>query len=123
MTLMFVFTAGALIWLSRDVDQAEHARSDATSIAFQASRAGAQQVRVDTLFGDASPSIDPGRARSAVAAVAADLLARFGEAGTVTNVVIEANRVTVTVSVTVSGRTAIGTGSATAHQGVIGPEH
>ena len=122
LTLMFVFTAGALIWLSRDVDRADQARSDASSIAFQAARSGAQQFVEDQLFGSTAPSIDPERARDAVSSTTANLLARFGESGAVTSIAINGDRVTVTVTVTVAGRTVHGTGSARARQGVTGPE-
>ena len=122
LTLMFVFTAGALIWLSRDVDRADQARSDATSIAFQAARSGAQQLVEDQLFGTTAPSIDPDRARDAAVSTTTELLARFGETGSVTSIAVDGDRVTVTVSVTVAGRTVHGTGSARAREGVSGPE-
>ena len=47
--LMFAFTAGAIIWLARDVDRAVSDRASAQSIAFQAARSGAQQVDIDAL--------------------------------------------------------------------------
>jgi len=122
LTLMFVFTAGALIWLSRDVDRADQARSDANSIAFQAARAGAQQVQGNRLFDNSTPVIDPDLARAAVSQTTSNLLAKFGESGSVAAVIIEGDRVTVTVVVDVAGRTAHGTGSARARAGVNGPE-
>ena len=122
LTLMFVFTAGALIWLSRDVDRADQARSDANSIAFQAARAGAQQVQGNRLFDNSTPVVDPDLARAAVSQTTSNLLAKFGESGSVAAVIIEGDRVTVTVVVDVAGRTAHGTGSARARAGVDGPE-
>ena len=43
-TLCFVFLAGSLVWLSRTVDQSLDDRTNAAAIAFQAARAGAQQI-------------------------------------------------------------------------------
>ncbi len=49
LVLLFSFTAGAVIWLARDVDRVVSNRSAAQSIAFQAARSGAQQVVVNDL--------------------------------------------------------------------------
>ncbi len=49
LVLMFSFTAGAVIWLARDVNRTVSNRSAAQSIAFQAARSGAQQVVVGAL--------------------------------------------------------------------------
>jgi DNA/RNA endonuclease YhcR with UshA esterase domain len=49
LVLMFSFTAGAVIWLARDVNRTVSNRSAAQSIAFQAARSGAQQVVVGVL--------------------------------------------------------------------------
>jgi hypothetical protein len=49
LVLMFSFTAGAVIWLARDVNRTVSNRSAAQSIAFQAARSGAQQVVVGEL--------------------------------------------------------------------------
>lgn len=49
LVLMFAFTAGGVIWLSRDVNRRVSNRSAAQSIAFQAARAGAQQIQVGDL--------------------------------------------------------------------------
>jgi hypothetical protein len=56
LVLMFSFTAGAVIWLARDVNRTVSNRSAAQSIAFQAARSGAQQVVV----GDLRDGIDAG---------------------------------------------------------------
>ena len=44
LVLVFAFTAGAVIWLASDVNSRVADRSAAQSVAFQAARAGAQQV-------------------------------------------------------------------------------
>ena len=49
LVLLFAFTAGGVIWLSRDVNRRVANRSAAQAIAFQAARSGAQQVEVAAL--------------------------------------------------------------------------
>ncbi len=49
LVLMFSFTAGAVIWLARDVNRTVSNRSAAQSIAFQAARSGAQQIVVGSI--------------------------------------------------------------------------
>jgi hypothetical protein len=66
LVLLFAFTAGGVIWLSRDVNRVITNRSAAQSIAFQSARAGAQQVEVGSLRGGASLEIDEDRAREAL---------------------------------------------------------
>jgi hypothetical protein len=44
LVLMFSFTFTGLVWLVRDVDRAVSGRAPAQAIAFQAARAGAQQI-------------------------------------------------------------------------------
>jgi hypothetical protein len=61
LVILFAMTAGAVIWLARDVDRSVSNRSIAGSIAFQAARAGAQQVDVGTLRdsgSDVAPVLD-----------------------------------------------------------------
>ena len=43
-TLCFVLLSGSLVWLSRTVDQSLDDRTNASAIAFQAARAGAQEI-------------------------------------------------------------------------------
>ena len=71
--LMFAFTAGAIIWLARDVDRAVADRASAQSIGFQAARSGAQQVDIDALRRVPGGTIDIDRelARAAAEATAA----------------------------------------------------
>ena len=119
-TLCFVFLAGSLVWLSRTVDQSLHDRTNAAAIAFQAARAGAQQMD-PTAARTGVALVDSLAARSAVASTAARLLSVNGDTGSVSAVSIEGNRVTVSVTITTTGRPATGTASATAVTGVDSP--
>ena len=114
--LMFAFTAGAIIWLARDVDRAVSDRASAQSIAFQAARSGAQQVDIEALRRRPSApiAIDAALARPAVERTAARLLDAYGLAGTVTAIDVAGDRVTVSLEVETAGRTVTGTGSARA---------
>jgi hypothetical protein len=114
--LMFAFTAGAIIWLARDVDRAVSDRAAAQSIAFQAARSGAQQVDVEALrrLPGGPIAVDPERARPAVADTAARLLAAYGLDGRITVVDVVADEVTVTLEIETAGRIVTGTGSARA---------
>ncbi len=113
--LMFAFTAGAIIWLARDVDRAVSDRASAQSIAFQAARSGAQQIDVDVLRRPAGTvAIDLDRAGSAVEDTAARLLDAYDLAGRITAVDVVGDRITVTLEVDTAGRTVTGTGSARA---------
>jgi hypothetical protein len=119
-TLCFVFLAGSLVWLSRTVDQSLEDRTNAAAIAFQAARAGAQQIDpTSARIGVAL--VDSLAARSAVATTTARLLAVNGDTGSVTALSIDGNRVTVTVTIISTGRPATGTASATAVIGVDAP--
>ena len=119
-TLCFVFLAGSLVWLSRTVDQSLDDRTNAAAIAFQAARAGAQEIDpASARIGVAI--VDSIAASSAVASTTARLLAVNGDTGSVSAVSIESNRVTVSVTITTTGRTATGTASATAVVGVDAP--
>jgi hypothetical protein len=121
LTLTFVFMAGGFIWLSRTVDRSLHDRSQATAVAFQAARAGAQSVDLDASHGGAIV-LDAERAVTAARAAAARLLAANGDEGEVDVVRIEGAQVTVVVTITTSGRRSVGTSSATAHLGFDGPD-
>lgn len=113
--LMFAFTAGAIIWLARDVDRAVSDRASAQSIAFQAARSGAQQVDIDVLRRPAGAiAIDPGLAGSAAEGVAARLFDAYDLDGRITDIDIVGDRITVTLEVESAGRTVTGTGSARA---------
>ena len=114
--LMFAFTAGAIIWLARDVDRAVSDRASAQSIAFQAARSGAQQVDIDALRRVPGGTIDIDRelARVAAEATAARLLEAYDLDGRITAIDVVGDRVTVAVEVNTAGRTVTGAGSARA---------
>jgi len=113
--LMFAFTAGAIIWLARDVDRAVSDRASAQSIAFQAARSGAQRIDVDVLRRPAGAiAIDPERARPAAEDTAARLFLAYDLDGRITAIDVVGDRITVTLEVETAGRTVTGTGSARA---------
>ncbi len=116
LTLCVVFMSGAFIWLSRTVDQSMHDGTQATAVAFQAARAGAQQIDVRAAR-QGRVVVDPAGAVRAARAAAARLLAGAGDLGTVTAVRIDGATVTVTVSVSTGGIARSGTASATATMG------
>lgn len=97
--LLFTFTAGAVILLARDYDDRIATRSAVQAIAFQAARAGAQQVAVETLRGDGVVVLDEGAAIEQATRVATELLGDYGEVGDV-SVTVVGDRVTVVVAVT-----------------------
>jgi Tfp pilus assembly protein PilX len=114
--LLFAFTFLGLVWLARDVDRSVSNRSAAQSIAFQAARSGAQAADVSTLRGALTPALDEDAARRAAAATATTLFTSYGLTGSITEVQIEADRVTVSVAVTDAGRTVTGTGTVRAER-------
>lgn len=121
LTLTFVFMAGGFIWLSRTVDRSVHDRAQASSVAFQAARAGAQAVDLEASSAG-TILLDAPRAVAAARSVAASLLAANGDSGVVEAIRIDGARVTVTVAITTTGRRAVGTSSATAHIGFDAPD-
>jgi hypothetical protein len=117
LTFAFVFMAGAFIWLSRTVDRSLHDRSQATAVAFQAARAGAQQVDGDASRAAGAIVVDQDRAVAAARSATASALSANGDTGSVVRVSIDGKQVTVTVTITTSGRAVSGTATATAHFG------
>ncbi len=107
LVLIFAFTAGGVIWLTRDVGTRVAQRSAAQSVAFQAARAGAQQLSPDTMRGDADPGIDiqldVARARDAALTAANNLLDAYHLSGSV-EVAVEGDPIRVVVTVTIQGR-------------------
>lgn len=114
--LMFAFTAGAVIWLARDVDRAVSDRASAQSIAFQAARSGAQQVDIEALrrLPGAPIVIDRDLARPAAEAAAGRLFAAYDLNGRIIAIDVVGDRVTVRVAVETAGRTVTGIGTARA---------
>ncbi len=118
LVLLFAFTAGGVIWLSRDVNRVVTNRSAAQSIAFQSARAGAQQVEVGSLRegGDAAVVLNGERARTEGLRIADELFAAYGVSGT-SSMTIERDIVTVTVTITDANGEATASGSVQARTG------
>ena len=79
LVVMFTVTGVAAVWLARDVNQRVSDRSALQSIAFQAARAGAQQIDLGELRsgGAAGVAIDESAARTAARASAERLADRY----------------------------------------------
>ena len=114
-TVACTFMAGAFIWLSRTVDRQLADRPHAAAIAYEAARAGAQQI--DVRASTDSAVVDPSRATVAARQSAAAAFAANGDSGVVDTVTVDGARVTVTVTITTSGRPATATGTALARVG------
>lgn len=119
LVLLFAFTAGGVIWLSRDVNRRVTNRSAAQSIAFQAARSGAQQVVVGSLrSGDpGSVTVDDASAREQARRSADRLLDEYSLDGEVVDVTVEGRRVTVEIIVRDPVGDVTGVGSAEARTG------
>ena len=119
LVLLFAFTAGGVIWLSRDVNRRVSNRSAAQSIAFQAARSGAQQVSVVDLRGGGHTAviIDEPAARQQAARVASQLFDAFGVDGAIDRVTVVADTVTVQLTITDVAGDVTGIGSARAQAG------
>jgi hypothetical protein len=99
LVLLFAFTAGGVIWLSRDVNRVVTNRSAAQSIAFQAARAAAQQVDVESLRGnDSSVVLNEQRARDEGSRIVARLFEAYGVTGR-SSMTISGDTVEVTVTI------------------------
>jgi Tfp pilus assembly protein PilX len=114
LVLLFAFTAGGVIWLSRDVNRRVSNQSAAQSIAFQAARSGAQQVSVGSLRDGGADTIviDVAGASQQATAVANRLFEEYGVTGTVDGIAVEGQTVTVTVTITDPVGDVTGVGSA-----------
>lgn len=78
LVVMFTVTGVAAIWLARDVNQRVSDRSALQSVAFQAARAGAQQIDVGSVRGPANAvTIDEQAARSAARSAAFRLAEQY----------------------------------------------
>ena len=118
LVLLFAFTAGGVIWLSRDVNRVVTNRSAAQSIAFQSARAGAQQVEVGALRsnGDATVVLNDDRARAEGLRIAGELFAAYGVTGS-SSMAISGDTVTVTVTIDDPTGDATASGSVQAQTG------
>jgi hypothetical protein len=117
LVLLFAFTAGAVIWLARDVNRAVSNRSAAQSIAFQAARSGAQQVEVASLREHSVVVVDAERAGSAARATAQSLLDGYRLTGSVTRVSVDGDRVEVELRVVDPAGDVVGVAAARAEAG------
>ncbi len=120
--LLFTFTFGSIVYLSRDVNRVVSHRSAAQSIAFQSARAGAQQVRPGSLrdgAGGDSVELDEFAAREEAIRVGNRLFSSYGVAGSIrsSDVVVRGDTVTVTATVTDPNGDASATGSVQAQTG------
>lgn len=118
LVLLFAFTAGGVIWLSRDVNRVVTNRSAAQSIAFQSARAGAQQVEVGSLrgTGEGPLVLNRERARAEGLRIADELFAAYGVTEA-SSVAIDGDTVTVTVTITDRNGDATASGSVQARTG------
>ena len=118
--LIFAFTFLGLVWLARDVDRGVSNRSAAQSIAFQAARSGAQAASISDLreraSNDADVPVDEAAAREAALRVANSLFASYGVNGTVTSIVVDFDKVSVSVTITDGGQTVTGAGTVRAER-------
>jgi len=118
--LMFAFTFLGLVWLAHDVDRGVSNRSAAQSIAFQAARSGAQTASISDLRGapdsNSAIRVDPAMAQQAASRVANSLFASYGVDGSVTSVVVDFDKVSVSVTITDGGRTVTGEGTVRAER-------
>ena len=100
LVVLSVLTVGSVIWMARDVSTTISLRSDATEIAFQAARAGAQGLDVAALRGDdPQVALDPADAEQRARMAAQALFDSTGVEGVVTQVSVIGDRVQVAVEV------------------------
>jgi hypothetical protein len=125
LVLMFSFTFSGLVWLVRDVDRAVSGRAPAQAIAFQAARAGAQQIDPMSLRigGPNAVQINPVAADRAARAAVDHALRSDGLSGPQVQVRVVAitttsDQVAVVVEVRDGSRAVVGAASA---QAVVGP--
>ena len=115
--LIFAFTFLGLVWLARDVDRGVSNRSAAQSIAFQAARSGAQATSITSLrSGVETTAIDESQARQQATRTAAALFASYEVAGSITSIVVEGDRVSVTLVITDDSQIVTGSGTVRAER-------
>jgi hypothetical protein len=112
---IFAFTFLGLIWLAGTVDRGISNQSAATSIAFQAARAGAQEVQPDEIRGGEIQNLDVARAQAAASETATSLFTSYGLTGQATATTeVTGTTVIVTVIITDGSKTVTGRGAAEA---------
>ena len=119
LVLLFAFTAAGVIWLGRDVNRRVTNHTAAQSIAFQAARAGAQQVAVASLRdgGSSSVVLDDARAREQAHRAAGELFDSYSVDGRVVAVDVTVDEITVIVEIADPVGDVRGTASARAERG------
>lgn len=123
--LLFSFTFSGLVWLVRDVDRQISQTAPAHALAFQAARAGAQQIDIESLREAGPPQlrIDITAAQDAVReavreSLRSDALASSTVRIEVVDVQVVGDLVSVEVEITDGGHSVRAVGSARA---VVGP--
>lgn len=112
---VFGFTFLGLVWLAGTVDRGVSNQSAATSIAFQAARAGAQVALPDQLRSGDLESLDVPGAQSAANEAAVRLFTSYGFGDRATAVAtVEGTTVIVTVTIVDGSKTVTGRGAAEA---------
>ena len=112
---MFAFTFLGLIWLAGTVDRGISNQSAATSIAFQAARAGAQEAQPDKIRGGEIQNLDVARAQAAASETATTLFTSYGLTGQATATTeVTGTTVIVTVIINDGSKTVTGRGAAEA---------
>lgn len=114
--LLFALTFLGLVWLARDVDRGISNRTAAQSIAFQAARSGAQSSVVADLRRGSKPRVDPAAARVAAQRTASRLFAGYGVDGAIRAVTVDADSVSVVVTIRDGSRTVTGNGTVRAER-------
>ena len=100
LVLLFAFTSTAVIWLARDVGRTVANRSAAQSIAFQAARAGAQELTPgDIRDGSDALDLDAQRAIAAATDAATELFGGYALDGSVVRVTVGVDIVKVEIRV------------------------
>lgn len=112
---LFAFTFLGLIWLAGTVDRGVSNQSAATSIAFQAARAGAQAAQPDEIRGGELENLDVPGAQAAANGAAARLFTSYGFVGQASSTTeVDGTTVIVTVTITDGSKTVTGRGAAEA---------
>ena len=112
---LFAFTFLGLIWLAGTVDRGISNQSAATSIAFQAARAGAQAALPDEIRSGTLENLDVAAAQAAAGDAASRLFTSYGLDGQATAASrVDSTTVIVTVTITDGSITITGRGAAEA---------
>jgi hypothetical protein len=108
--ILFSLIIGPLMWLAGDVGRSVSYRTTAKEVAFEAARAGVQQVDLDVADGgiDAHAGLDTAGVVAAVNSSASESLARLGLRGRVAELEIGIDWVLVGIEILDGERSAFG---------------